>query len=166
MHEEYDRLGDAIASPLLRLVDDPTDLRSLGADSHDGEGLATRRNVLIDDGVLRGFLYDGTTGRRAGAPSTASAVRGSRSLLAQQALALFGEGTGLLLLGSGGREHAIAWRIAQATGADLLAGYANAHMTRGRGRLPVDRSPGHCWRGGWSHRHRRTSSRSHQEEAR
>ncbi|WP_195210310.1 TldD/PmbA family protein [Actinomarinicola tropica] len=75
-----DRRGDAIASPVLRLVDDPTDLRSLGADSHDGEGLATRRNVLVDDGVLRGFLYDGTTGRRAGTASTASAVRGSRSL--------------------------------------------------------------------------------------
>ena len=36
-----DRVGEPIASPLLTLVDDPTDPRSLGADSHDGEGLAT-----------------------------------------------------------------------------------------------------------------------------
>ncbi|MFA5565375.1 MAG: TldD/PmbA family protein [Acidimicrobiia bacterium] len=75
-----ERLGENIASPLLTLVDDPTDRRSLGADSHDGEGLATRRNVLIENGVLGGFLYDGTTGRRAGRPSTASALRSSRSL--------------------------------------------------------------------------------------
>lgn len=74
-----DRVGDAIASPLLTLVDDPTDHRSLAADSHDGEGLATRRNVLVDGGVLRGFLLDSYTGRRLGLPSTGSAVRGARS---------------------------------------------------------------------------------------
>ena len=73
------REGEVIASPLLTLVDDPTDHRSLGADSHDGEGLATRRNVLIDGGVLRGFLLDTYTGRRLGRGSTGSAVRGSRS---------------------------------------------------------------------------------------
>lgn len=74
-----ERVGEAIASPLLTLVDDPTDHRSLGADSHDGEGLATRRNVLIDGGVLQGFLLDSYTGRRLGLASTGSAVRGSRS---------------------------------------------------------------------------------------
>jgi PmbA protein len=75
-----ERMGEEIASPLLTLVDDPTDIRSIAADSHDGEGLATRRNVLVDRGVLSAFLFDGTTGRRAGRASTASAVRGSRSL--------------------------------------------------------------------------------------
>lgn len=74
-----EREGETIASTLLTLVDDPTDHRSLGADSHDGEGLATRRNVLIGDGVLEGFLLDTYTGRRLGRPSTGSAVRGSRS---------------------------------------------------------------------------------------
>jgi PmbA protein len=91
-----DRLGEAIASHRLTLVDDPTDQRSIAADSHDGEGLATRRNVLIDHGVLSGFLYDGLTGRRAGRASTASAVRGSRSLPSpgvQVMIAEPGEGT-------------------------------------------------------------------------
>ena len=74
-----DRVGEAIASPLLTLVDDPTDPRSFGADSHDGEGLATRVNPLITDGVLQGFLHDGYTGRRSGTASTGSAVRSSRS---------------------------------------------------------------------------------------
>ena len=47
-----DRMGDAIASPMLTLVDDATNPESLGADSHDGEGLATRPNTLINAGTL------------------------------------------------------------------------------------------------------------------
>ncbi|HET8621705.1 MAG TPA: TldD/PmbA family protein [Acidimicrobiales bacterium] len=91
-----DRVGEAIASPLVSLVDDPTDPESLGADSHDGEGLATRRIPLIAGGVLRGFLHNTMTGRRAGVPSTASAVRGFRSTpgVGAQALAIApGSGT-------------------------------------------------------------------------
>jgi PmbA protein len=85
-----DRVGEPIASPLVTLVDDPTDPMSLGADSHDGEGLATRRVPLVVDGVLQGFLQNTMTGRRAGVPSTASAVRGYRSTpgVGAQALAL------------------------------------------------------------------------------
>lgn len=74
-----DRLGEAIASPALTLVDDPTDARSMAADRHDGEGLACRRNPLIVDGVLDRFLHDSYSARRAGTVSTGSAVRGSRS---------------------------------------------------------------------------------------
>lgn len=74
-----DRQGQTIAAPCLTLVDDPTDVRSYGADSYDGEGLACRRNVLIDRGVLSGFLHNGYTGRRSGSRSTGSAVRGYRS---------------------------------------------------------------------------------------
>ena len=85
-----DRVGEPIASPLVSLVDDPTDPLSLGADAHDGEGLATRRVPLIVAGVLQGFLHNTMTGRRAGAPSTASAVRGYRSTpgVGAQALAI------------------------------------------------------------------------------
>jgi PmbA protein len=71
-----DRMGEEVAVPSLVLVDDPTDARSFGASTHDAEGLACRRNVLIDKGVLRGFVFDTTAGRRAGVASTASAVRG------------------------------------------------------------------------------------------
>jgi len=75
-----DRVGEQVASPLINLVDDPTNPASLGADSHDGEGLATRRVPLIIDGVLQGFLHDSYTGRRSGQGSTGSAVRGTRGL--------------------------------------------------------------------------------------
>jgi PmbA protein len=91
-----ERVGEAIAAPVLTLVDDPTDPGSLGADTHDGEGLATRRVPLIEGGVLQGFLHNTYTGRRAGVPSTASAVRGYRSTpgAGAQALAVApGQGT-------------------------------------------------------------------------
>ncbi len=71
-----DRVGETVAVPELTLVDDPTDQRAFGAAAHDAEGLACRRNVLIDAGVLRGFVFDTTAARRAGTRSTASAVRG------------------------------------------------------------------------------------------
>ena len=71
-----DRVGEEVAVPSLVLVDDPTDARAFGASTHDAEGLACRRNVLIENGVLRGFVFDTTAARRAGVVSTASAVRG------------------------------------------------------------------------------------------
>ena len=74
-----DRVGEQVASPLLTFVDDPTDPRSLGAEAHDGEGLACRRNELVVDGVLQGFLHNTYTGRRSGTASTGSARRGVSS---------------------------------------------------------------------------------------
>jgi PmbA protein len=74
-----DRVGEQIATPLLTIVEDPTDPRSFGADRHDGEGLATRRVPLVADGVLQGYLHNTYTARRLGARSTASAARGARS---------------------------------------------------------------------------------------
>ncbi|QBR02450.1 acetolactate synthase large subunit [Paraburkholderia pallida] len=40
-----------------------------------------------------------------------------------------------------GPSQRLAWRVARATGADLLASYTNAHMARGRGRLQLERVP-------------------------
>jgi PmbA protein len=70
-----DRLGEQVAVPGFTLVDDPTDPDAYSAATHDAEGLATRRNVLVDGGVLQMFLYDTYSARRAGTASTGSAVR-------------------------------------------------------------------------------------------
>ncbi|HEV2760769.1 MAG TPA: TldD/PmbA family protein [Acidimicrobiales bacterium] len=70
------REGEAVAVPFLTLVDDPTEPQAWGAGRFDAEGLASRRNVLIENGVLRGFLHNTYTGRRCDQPSNASAVRG------------------------------------------------------------------------------------------
>jgi PmbA protein len=69
------RIGESVAAPMLVLTDDPTDPRAYSAAMYDAEGLASRRNRLIAGGVLEQFLYDTYSGRRAGVPSTASAVR-------------------------------------------------------------------------------------------
>ncbi|MEO6121307.1 MAG: TldD/PmbA family protein, partial [Acidimicrobiales bacterium] len=71
-----DRRGEQVGSTIVTLVDDPTDARAYGAARYDSEGLACRRNVLIADGILQGFVYNTYAGRRAGVASTASAVRG------------------------------------------------------------------------------------------
>lgn len=74
-----DRLGDEIASSVLTLVDDPTNPLAYTASHTDGEGLATRRNVLVDSGVLQKFAHNAYTARRSGTVSTGSAVRGFKS---------------------------------------------------------------------------------------
>lgn len=71
-----DRLGDQVAASILTLVDDPTDARAYTATDTDGEGLAARRNVLIDGGVLQRFTHNAYSARRAGTVSTGNAVRG------------------------------------------------------------------------------------------
>jgi PmbA protein len=73
------RIGELVGDTTLTLVDDPTDPRAYAAATYDAEGLACRRNVLIDAGVLRAFLYDTVSASRAGVSSTGSAVRGGFS---------------------------------------------------------------------------------------
>ncbi|HEX6421626.1 MAG TPA: TldD/PmbA family protein [Acidimicrobiales bacterium] len=70
------RTGEQVASPLVTLVEDPTDARSWGATPVDDEGLATRPVPLVDRGALRGFAHSTWTARRMGAAATGSAVRG------------------------------------------------------------------------------------------
>ncbi|HET9077100.1 MAG TPA: TldD/PmbA family protein [Acidimicrobiales bacterium] len=70
-----ERVGEQVAVPGFTLVDDPTDPDAYTATRFDAEGLATRRNVLIDGGVLQRFLYNTYAARRAGTVSTGSAVR-------------------------------------------------------------------------------------------
>lgn len=92
-----DRMGEQIAAACFTVVDDATDGSSMGATTYDGEGLACRRNVLIEDGVLRGFLHNSYTGRRSGTASTGSAVRGYRSTP--------GVGPHVLVVTPGTRSH-------------------------------------------------------------
>ena len=70
------RIGESVASPLFTLVDDPTNPKAYTATDIDGEGLAARRNALIEAGVLAGFVHSSYSARRAGTSSTGNAVRG------------------------------------------------------------------------------------------
>ncbi len=74
-----DRLGEQVAAPHVQLIDDPTDGRAMGAANFDGDGVPTRSNPVIVDGVLQKFLHNVYTGRRSGSGTTASATRGFAS---------------------------------------------------------------------------------------
>jgi PmbA protein len=71
-----DRLGENVANSIVTLVDDPTNPKAYTASDIDGEGLAARRNVLIEDGMLRQFVHSSYSARRVGGKSTGNAVRG------------------------------------------------------------------------------------------
>jgi PmbA protein len=71
-----DRLGEQVGSELVTLVDDPTNALAYTASEVDGEGLAARRNVLVDKGVLRTFVHNSYSARRVRGRSTGNGVRG------------------------------------------------------------------------------------------
>lgn len=74
------RMGEEVASPLFTLLDDPTNRDAFTASEADGEGLASRRNVLIDGGKLQSFVHNAYTARRMDTRSTGSAVRSYSSV--------------------------------------------------------------------------------------
>lgn len=71
-----DRLGDQVADARITLIDDPTNPLAYTATDIDGEGLAARRNVLIENGVLKKFVHSSYSARRMKTASTGNAVRG------------------------------------------------------------------------------------------
>jgi PmbA protein len=74
------RLGERIGPASLTIVDDGLRPRGLGTSPFDGEGVPTRRTAIVEGGVLRHFLYDAFTARKAKTRTTGNASRGYRSL--------------------------------------------------------------------------------------
>ena len=73
-------LEQAVASPLVTVADDPARPRFLASVPFDGEGNVTRRNTIIDKGVLKMCLYDSQTARKAGVKvNTIARRRGYKS---------------------------------------------------------------------------------------
>ena len=71
------KLGSRVASDVVTAVDDGTLPNEWGSLNIDDEGTPTRRNVLIEDGILRSFLVDRLTGLKMGMPTTGSCRRES-----------------------------------------------------------------------------------------
>jgi PmbA protein len=79
------KIGHRLFDDKLTIIDDATIDGKFGSASHDDEGVAHRRNVLVDQGVLKGFLYDLKTAAQTSASSvessgTESTGNGSRGL--------------------------------------------------------------------------------------
>lgn len=68
-----DKMGEKVASDAVTLEDDPTDYTGEGARPVDDEGTATRRNVMIDKGVLRTFLHSYSTAKLESTVTTGNA---------------------------------------------------------------------------------------------
>jgi TldD protein len=58
-----DRIGQQVASPLVTVIDDGTIRNRRGSLNVDDEGVPTERNLLIENGVLRGYLFDKLSSR-------------------------------------------------------------------------------------------------------
>ncbi|RRA47639.1 TldD/PmbA family protein [Acidipila sp. EB88] len=70
------KLGEQVAARGVTVINDGTLPGLFGSSNFDGEGLPTRRTVLIEDGILRSWLLNTYTGRKLNLPSTGSASRG------------------------------------------------------------------------------------------
>lgn len=70
------KLGETIGSPKVTVIDDGRRPGGLGSKPFDGEGLPTRRNVVVQDGRLETYLLDSYSARKLGLASTGNAARG------------------------------------------------------------------------------------------
>ncbi|MDH5795810.1 MAG: TldD/PmbA family protein [Candidatus Bathyarchaeota archaeon] len=68
-----DKVGCEVACDEFTLVDDPTVPDSFGVKAFDDEGAPTRRNVIVDKGVLKTYLHNSTTARKSGVETTGNA---------------------------------------------------------------------------------------------
>ncbi len=71
------RIGQQVASPLCTVIDDGAIGRRRGSLNVDDEGTPTQRNVLIENGILRGYLHDQLAARLMKSRSTGSGRRES-----------------------------------------------------------------------------------------
>ena len=71
------RIGERVASELCTVVDDGTIANRRGSLNCDDEGTPTGRNVLIENGILRGYLQDRMNARLMGVEPTGNGRRES-----------------------------------------------------------------------------------------
>lgn len=75
------KLGERIFSPLVRIRDNGIFPGGMATTPFDGEGVPCQDTLLVDGGVVKGFLYDSYCARKDGCNSTGNAARaGARGL--------------------------------------------------------------------------------------
>jgi PmbA protein len=70
------KLGEKIAGSNVTLIDDGTMPGGFGTTPFDGEGIPTRRTLVIEKGVLKSYLLNTYTARKLGLKTTGNASRG------------------------------------------------------------------------------------------
>lgn len=71
------KLGQLVANPKVTAIDDGTIPNAWGSINFDDEGTPSRKNVLIENGVLKTYMIDKFNGRRMGMAPTGNARRES-----------------------------------------------------------------------------------------
>lgn len=71
------KLGERVASEVVTAIDDGTIPNAWGSQNVDDEGTKTKKNVLIENGILKGYMIDKLNGRKMGMESTGSGRRQS-----------------------------------------------------------------------------------------
>ncbi|WP_298269123.1 TldD/PmbA family protein [Geobacter sp.] len=69
------KVGTQVASPLVTVVDDATIPNARGSFSFDDEGTPAERTVLVENGILKGYLYDRLSAMKDGCASTGNGRR-------------------------------------------------------------------------------------------
>jgi PmbA protein len=72
-----DAMGKKLFAPEINIIDDPLRPRGLRTKPFDGDGVATRRRALIEDGMLQGWILDCTSARQLGLTTSGNASRGT-----------------------------------------------------------------------------------------
>jgi len=71
------KIGTLVASSLVTVIDDSTIPNARGSYSFDDEGVSARKTVLVENGVLKGYLYDRLSAMKDGCESTGNGRRES-----------------------------------------------------------------------------------------
>lgn len=74
-----DRMGEQITNAAITMTDDPLRPRGAGSSAFDGEGLARRQRIMIENGILKGWFLDLASARQLGLEPTGNASRGTGS---------------------------------------------------------------------------------------
>jgi PmbA protein len=70
------KLGEKIAGANVNVIDDGTIRGGFGTAPFDGEGIPTRRTVVVENGILKSYLLNTYTAKKLGLETTANASRG------------------------------------------------------------------------------------------
>jgi PmbA protein len=70
------QLHEQVAAPSVTIIDDGTICGGFGTSPFDAEGLASRRTVIVDQGILNSYILNTYAGRKLGMKSTGNAGRG------------------------------------------------------------------------------------------
>lgn len=141
------RIGEAVGSPAVTILDDPRLPGGYGSAPSDGEGVPTRRVELIHNGVLKGFLHDTYSSTKLGFGQPGNAVRGSF-----QSPPRIGPMNLLLLPGEASREElfdragegvyineVMGLHTVDATTGDFSLGAGGRRIERGRLGEPIEK---------------------------